>query len=209
MIRKLSRAPEPVPALRSSASPRTDTINLKPDYALWAARPYWKCNEATALLLGLNPDFIWRNGYFSPEARHLEIKVRDLSNLTASVVNDVSFGRPTPARWLAWAKKCGLTVPAELEAAIKKYEGSAASGELGTAFSNKNEKASDDDIDAMIRGEDIKNVRRTGHKVLWKIAKREKLNCTKVRVEDRANNLLFRPDAKSSVGRPKKIAPNN
>ncbi len=128
MIRKWSRAPEPVPALRGSASPRTDAINLKPNYALWAARPYWKGDEAAALLLGLNPNFIWRNGYFSHEARHYETKVHELSKLTARVASDNSFGRPTPARWLAWAKRCGITIPAELEAAVAEWADASGSG---------------------------------------------------------------------------------
>ncbi len=135
MIRKLSRAPEPVPALRNSASSKTDTVSLKPDFVQWAKFVEWKGHEAAALLCGLDPEYASRTWslygsptHYLPRDQQAQYAgLRKLAERTAPI--EYHRGAP-PVRWLAWAKKCGRPIPAELGAAIEKYEGSTASGEL-------------------------------------------------------------------------------
>jgi hypothetical protein len=93
-------------------------------FAYWAAFPKWTWTEAPALVCGLDPD------YARETWSHYGSRTRSLpSNLQAAYADTrrlIERAMPprwrlegaTPAQWVALAKKHGLSIPQELEAAV-------------------------------------------------------------------------------------------
>ncbi len=143
MVNKWTRAPAPVPPLRGGISRGEDV--LKPDFADWAKMPYWKETEAAALLCGVNPDLIKRLQWVASDS--LKKQYDDIWRQAYRAIGRYNFGGwpPTPASWLAWAKKYDHPCPAELKAAVDKW---------GDAPSSV---GSDDDARALIRTAIVQN----------------------------------------------------
>jgi hypothetical protein len=111
---------------------RVLAMEEKADFAYWATRTTWKAHEAVSLFLGLDPNFIWHNGNVSYRAGQYKVEVLRLLAAAIDATNHKQLGYPyTPARWLAWAKKCNLPVPPALEAEIDQWSG--VSGSPGSA----------------------------------------------------------------------------
>ncbi|MGJ0427221.1 hypothetical protein [Methylocystis sp.] len=94
-------------------------------FVYWAKMPSWSEEEAAALLLGFNPDFISREASrtYGRAPRHIT-EYFSLCELTRRASGHRQIPYPqTPARWLAWAKKRDLVLLPKLEAEIVKWDG--------------------------------------------------------------------------------------
>jgi hypothetical protein len=92
---------------------------------LWAQKAYWSLDEAIALLLGKNPDFVnlesVRSAPRYPISPFVE-RYKELHTLVnrAVATKDLSL-KVFPRRFIAWAVRLDLECPDELKLAVKKY----------------------------------------------------------------------------------------
>jgi hypothetical protein len=92
--------------------------SARADYRAWIERPTWTVDEATALLLGKNPDFVnWHAinplVYKSKFAKRYGDLRQQMKKAEES--GDLHESR-TPAAYLLFAKSFGFALPAELDA---------------------------------------------------------------------------------------------
>ncbi|HSM42354.1 MAG TPA: hypothetical protein VK862_16510 [Afifellaceae bacterium] len=92
--------------------------SARADYRAWIGRPTWNVDEATALLLGKNPDVVNWNAvnplvYKSKFAKCYGDLRQQIKKAEAS--GDLHESR-TPAAYLLFAKSFGFALPAELDA---------------------------------------------------------------------------------------------
>ncbi len=92
------------------------------DFSLWTRQPCWSLDEATALILGKNPQVVdW--AHIAPlvdvspfAARFAAIR----RHLTHARENGQLFDPVSPAHFLAWARERGVVLPEELEGRIEE-----------------------------------------------------------------------------------------
>jgi hypothetical protein len=95
--------------------------HVKADFAYWSKVAYWTLDEATALSFGKAPEVVdWKHvepyTQVSPFAREYE----RLRQLTLRAKGAKQLSDPTyPGPYLAWAKRNEISIPAELEEAVK------------------------------------------------------------------------------------------
>ncbi|MDH3195177.1 MAG: hypothetical protein OEL78_02560, partial [Hyphomicrobiales bacterium] len=90
------------------------------NFPLWANRPCWSLDEATALILGKNPDVV--------DWAHIEplIGVSPFAARFADILRHLSHARDSgqlfdpvePVRFLTWARERGVVLPQALEGCI-------------------------------------------------------------------------------------------
>ncbi len=99
-------------------------INRPGDFAYWAKSPYWTIEEAVALVLGREPKYANRKSVqiYSQVSPGAQLYLRTLE-LADRNVSWKQLTNPTaPGAFLAWAKRCGIGIPADLEAEVAKYD---------------------------------------------------------------------------------------
>jgi len=90
------------------------------NFARWAKRPCWTLEEATALILGKNPEIVdWAHiepliGVSSFAARFADIR----RHLTHAQANGQLFDPVSPDTFLTWARERGVVLPQALEGCI-------------------------------------------------------------------------------------------
>ena len=90
------------------------------NFARWAKRPCWTLDEATALILGKNPEIVdWTHiepliGVSPFAARFADIR----RHLTHARANGQLFDPVSPAHFLTWACERGVALPEQLEECI-------------------------------------------------------------------------------------------
>jgi hypothetical protein len=102
---------------------------LRASFGYWARMGKWTEEEAVSLLLGLNPAYTKSEAQLSyRHARPHAAKYLSLRKLAHRATDQKHIAYPyTPARWLKWAKECGLPMPPVLEDNIVKWDGASGS----------------------------------------------------------------------------------
>ena len=132
----------------------SDTQNGGADFDYWLIAQLWDSREATALLLGYEPDFAFGYGpdedaflnkNIDPKRDELREKAERLELLLRRAQLAGAFGKVqlnrmgdpwgksvTGAQWIGWAQRNNICCAPELLAALEKYDDSAEedSGEI-------------------------------------------------------------------------------
>ncbi len=93
------------------------------DFRFWAKMTYWTVKDASALLIGLNPQKAKRDildfNHFAPYSARF-YSLQDLAN--RAYENKQLTWPLTPARWVEWAKRMDIAVDPELESESLKWD---------------------------------------------------------------------------------------